>query len=86
MFRKTGEGNSNVAYKLYVLNKYFQCLVHSNQVLDAIIIIIIIINIINYSSSSRNWSEAHHNMHLLRSCLFSRATQLSHWGHLHLQH
>lgn len=59
------------------LNKYFQCLVHSNQVLDAIIIIIVIIN---YSSSSRNWSEAHHNMNLLRSCLFSRATQLSPLG------
>lgn len=77
MFRKTSDGNSHVAYKLYELNKYFQCLVHSNQVLDAIIIIIVIIN---YSSSSRNWSEAHHNMNLLRSCLFSRATQLSPLG------
>lgn len=80
MFRKTGEGNSHVAYKLYELNKYFQCPVHSNQVLDAIIIIIVIINIINYSSSGRNWSEAHHKMNLLGSCLFSRATQLSPLG------
>lgn len=63
--------------------KYFQCLKHSNHSLSVRCSYSVII--INYSSSNRNWREAHCNLNLSRSCLFSRPTQWSHGGHLHLQ-